>query len=360
MIRSVLLLLALALGASPSRAQSDRLAPSEVAQSLFQRLVQGDLPGAARLFHTRGREFYGVRPSDVLAPHPLGASLGDRASWDAARFEFLDVHVEEDAAVVVFLATHPDPLVVGERLEADPGVRAEWTRTVSLYLAREFPDAWRSSGAARSSQTTEQLLLVENEIGHNPLDAPSFWDALYRSAQQPLRTLVRSQRIPTQTDTVAVGLVRTPGGPWGVAALNWAGPFSEELEAYLDAVGSGPSEHRRQQQRDDAVNDAIRLASDLQAWGLKPSAFQGGNGSLGGATLTRLGYIHVESAWGEERPVTDWVVGYNSCLSMRQSGRAWLVRAFTSHTTTGCDPASLVATLTVTGFGAEDILITDE
>lgn len=356
MLRSIGFLV-LVLSASPASAQGDRLAPSEVAGRLFQRLVQGDLAGAARLFDVRAREYYGVRPSDALTVGVLGASLHDRASWDAARFEYLNLSVEGDAAAVTFLATRPDPLVIGDLLEADAMVRSGWTQSVSLFLAREFPDAWQSSGAARSSQTAEQLVLVENEIGRNPLESPAFWDALYRSVHPPLRALVRSQRLPMQTDTVTVGLSRSPGGPWGVVALSWAGPFSGELEEYLDSVGSGPSAHRRQQLRDAAHNDAVRLASDLQAWGLKPLAFQGGNGSLNGATLTRLGYTHSESAGMEEQPVTDWVVGYSSCLSLRPSGRAWLVRAFTDHTVNGCDLASLAVTLTVTGLGVDDIRV---
>ncbi len=53
-------------------------------------------------------------------------------------------------------------------------------------------------------------------------------------------------------------------------------------------------ENQKKANADALTNDAIRIASDAQAWALKPAAFGGGNGSFGlvadGVTLTRLGY----------------------------------------------------------------------
>ncbi|MEM8557001.1 MAG: hypothetical protein AAGG50_04085 [Bacteroidota bacterium] len=50
------------------------------------------------------------------------------------------------------------------------------------------------------------------------------------------------------------------------------------------------SENQVKANADAQVNDAIRIASDAQAWNLKPTAFGGGNGAFTGLTLAKLGY----------------------------------------------------------------------
>ncbi len=52
------------------------------------------------------------------------------------------------------------------------------------------------------------------------------------------------------------------------------------------------SENQKKANADALVNDAIRVASDLQAWKLKPKAFGGGSDATGftGASLEQLGY----------------------------------------------------------------------
>lgn len=60
------------------------------------------------------------------------------------------------------------------------------------------------------------------------------------------------------------------------------------------------SENQKKANADAMVNDAIRIASDAQAWMLKPTAFGGGNNSCNdpaasgcdwsGATFSQLGY----------------------------------------------------------------------
>lgn len=56
------------------------------------------------------------------------------------------------------------------------------------------------------------------------------------------------------------------------------------------------SENQKKANADALVNDAIRVASDAQAWMLKPTAFGGGNNSCattcawGGVTFAQLGY----------------------------------------------------------------------
>ncbi|MDX1439449.1 MAG: hypothetical protein R3284_06055 [Rubricoccaceae bacterium] len=49
-------------------------------------------------------------------------------------------------------------------------------------------------------------------------------------------------------------------------------------------------ENQKKANADALVNDGVRIASDMQAWVLKPTAFGGGNGSFGGVTFADLGY----------------------------------------------------------------------
>ena len=52
------------------------------------------------------------------------------------------------------------------------------------------------------------------------------------------------------------------------------------------------SENQKKANGDAMVNDAIRIASDIQAWKLKPQAFGGGadQGDFTGVTLSQIGY----------------------------------------------------------------------
>ena len=47
---------------------------------------------------------------------------------------------------------------------------------------------------------------------------------------------------------------------------------------------------RRQANLDAISNMAVRIASDVQAWALKPTQFGGGGRSMDGVTLEKLGY----------------------------------------------------------------------
>ncbi len=49
-------------------------------------------------------------------------------------------------------------------------------------------------------------------------------------------------------------------------------------------------ENQKKANADAMTNDAIRIASDAQAWVLKPTAFGGGNGTTTGLTFAKLGY----------------------------------------------------------------------
>ena len=49
-------------------------------------------------------------------------------------------------------------------------------------------------------------------------------------------------------------------------------------------------ENQKKANADALVNDGVRLASDAQAWALKPKAFGGGDGDFGGIAISQLGY----------------------------------------------------------------------
>ena len=49
-------------------------------------------------------------------------------------------------------------------------------------------------------------------------------------------------------------------------------------------------ENQRKANNDALINDGIRIASDAQAWALKPTAFGGGDGEYTGLTMDVLGY----------------------------------------------------------------------
>ncbi|MFN3597831.1 MAG: hypothetical protein ACK41D_11240 [Rubricoccaceae bacterium] len=49
-------------------------------------------------------------------------------------------------------------------------------------------------------------------------------------------------------------------------------------------------ENQKKANADAIVNDVIRIASDAQAWNLKPTAFGGGNNTFTGVDLQKLGY----------------------------------------------------------------------
>ena len=49
-------------------------------------------------------------------------------------------------------------------------------------------------------------------------------------------------------------------------------------------------ENQKKANSDALVNDAVRIASDAQAWVLKPNAFGGGDGDFTNVTFDALGY----------------------------------------------------------------------
>ena len=50
-------------------------------------------------------------------------------------------------------------------------------------------------------------------------------------------------------------------------------------------------ENQKKSNADALVNDVVRIASDAQAWNLKPAAFGGGAGAFTGLSFEQLGYV---------------------------------------------------------------------
>ena len=50
-------------------------------------------------------------------------------------------------------------------------------------------------------------------------------------------------------------------------------------------------ENQKKSNSDALVNDVVRIASDAQAWNLKPAAFGGGAGGFAGLSFEQLGYV---------------------------------------------------------------------
>ena len=81
-------------------------------------------------------------------------------------------------------------------------------------------------------------------------------------------------------------------------------------------------ENQKKANADALVNDAIRIASDAQAWKLKPTAFGGGASATGfsGMTLTQLGYGHDGT---EDDPYTN----LNGSFTINAGGSSLIITA---------------------------------
>ena len=109
-------------------------------------------------------------------------------------------------------------------------------------------------------------------------------------------------------------------------------------------------ENQKKANADALTNDAIRIASDAQAWALKPAAFGGGEGDfhVGTATsgapvgLTHLGYELTSSAYSN----------INGKFKLNVTGTS-------AANITACNDArDNLVTVTLTGVNANDISTT--
>ena len=102
-------------------------------------------------------------------------------------------------------------------------------------------------------------------------------------------------------------------------------------------------ENQKKANADALVNDGVRIASDAQAWALKPTAFGGGDGSLVGVDFLDLGY-----ALGGNGCGTAEYGNLNGCFTM--------TNALGLVTITGTnDRHENTVTVTVVGTNPEDI-----
>ena len=109
-------------------------------------------------------------------------------------------------------------------------------------------------------------------------------------------------------------------------------------------------ENQKKANSDAITNDVIRIASDAQAWNLKPQAFGGGNGTFTGVTLEKLGYT-----LGENGAVAVAYGNLNGGYSIGTVSATGLV-------ITGCNTAQknrVVATVNGTGPSNITTLVTN-
>lgn len=110
-------------------------------------------------------------------------------------------------------------------------------------------------------------------------------------------------------------------------------------------------ENQKKANSDALVNDGVRIASDSQAWRLKPDAFGGGAGN---ATATPWTGLTFEQLGYEEGTQTDCATygNINGCFVMSGQGGADLQIQGKSHAAQALDN---IVTVTVSGTTPESI-----
>ena len=90
-------------------------------------------------------------------------------------------------------------------------------------------------------------------------------------------------------------------------------------------------ENQKKANADAITNDVIRIASDAQAWNLKPKAFGGGDGKFTGVSFEKLGYeVDATSSKYENLNANVTNGGANAGYTISDVGEA-------SVTITGCN-----------------------
>jgi hypothetical protein len=113
-------------------------------------------------------------------------------------------------------------------------------------------------------------------------------------------------------------------------------------------------ENQKKANSDALVNDAIRIASDAQAWKLKPAAFGGGADVAGvsnftGLTLAQLGYSTADADNGA--CAAGEYGNLNGCFTIAAGGANVIITAVSLP---GSDNDNQVV-VTVVGTSADDI-----
>ena len=117
------------------------------------------------------------------------------------------------------------------------------------------------------------------------------------------------------------------------------------------------SENQKKANADELVNDAIRIASDAQAWKLKPAAFGGGASASNwtGLSLSQLGYEVGDQTGGGTAGSTEYE-NLNGIFGIGISGSTLTITA-TSYESDGSTELNVVS-VAVTGTEPGDITTT--
>ena len=118
------------------------------------------------------------------------------------------------------------------------------------------------------------------------------------------------------------------------------------------------SENQAKANADALVNDAIRIASDAQAWKLKPQAFGGGQAETGfeNMTLSQLGYTVGDNSYTTATAGAADFENLNGVFEIAATATELTITA-TSYEADGTTPVNVVTTV-VTGTTPGDITTT--
>ena len=107
-------------------------------------------------------------------------------------------------------------------------------------------------------------------------------------------------------------------------------------------------ENQKKANSDALVNDVVRIASDAQAWNLKPTAFGGGNGAFTGLDFADLGYAATSGVYSNLNGRFDLAVNSATQITIRgcdsQTGFNNLITAVVN----GTGPANIATTVAST------------
>ena len=119
------------------------------------------------------------------------------------------------------------------------------------------------------------------------------------------------------------------------------------------------SENQKKANADAIVNDAIRIASDAQAWKLKPAAFGGGASAVEwtGLTFDQMGYETGDQNYSAATAQATEYENLNAIYALSNQVAGPLTITATSYETDGTTPLNVVV-VTVDGTTPNDITTT--
>lgn len=119
------------------------------------------------------------------------------------------------------------------------------------------------------------------------------------------------------------------------------------------------SENQKKANADAVVNDAIRIASDAQAWKLKPAAFGGGASAVEwtGLTFDQMGYETGDQPYSSAPAGPTEYENLNAIYALSNQQAGPLTITATSYETDGSTPLNSIV-VTVAGTKPSDIQTT--